>query len=541
MANIHKKAFVILAVAYAFLSTNAAERPNIILILADDMGFSDIASYGGEVQTPNIDKLAKNGIRFTQFYNAARCCPSRASLLTGLYPHQANVGDMVDEYARHARELLDSSAYSDHLNPHTATIAEALRTADYRTFMCGKWHLGYRTNEWPYARGFDRSFAVIEGAMNYYGFGIQHTGIVTNPPMAFDDRVFIPPQDGFFSTDAFTDHAVEFIKETKKSSPPFFLYLAYNAPHWPLQARAETIAHYRGKYKAVGWDKLREQRYERLKKLGIIDPHWALAPRAPRVSSWDKASPQQQDEWDEKMSIYAAQIEEMDRGIGRVLKTLQQTGRDKNTLIFFLSDNGGAGEDPNRSLPGSKLGTRESYKGYGIDGAHVSSAPFRKTKKFTHEGGIATPLVVYWPEGVAKSQRGKLTSNIGSIMDLMPTCLAAAGATLPTRLNAGNTTPLEGIDLTPAFRGKTFSRSNALFWEHEGHRAVRDGKWKLVASHDDPWELYDMEADRTELHNLAAEWPEVVRDLVAKYETWAKRVGAKSWPFPANPAPAKKN
>ncbi len=520
-------------------SAQAADRPNIILILADDMGFSDIGSYGGEINTPNIDKLAKGGVRFAQFYNAARCCPSRASLITGLYPHQAYVGDMVDEYARRARELINSPAYSDHLNPHTPTIAEVLHTAGYRTSMSGKWHLGYRTNEWPSARGFDRSFAVIEGAMNYYGFGMQHTGVITNPPMALDDHVFIPPRSGFFSTDAFTDHAIQFIKDDAKRSKPFFLYLAYNAPHWPLQARPETIAHYRGKYKSMGWDKLREQRYDRLKKLGIIDSRWQLAPRPPRVPAWRDASPQQQEQWDEEMSIYAAQIEEMDHGIGRVLKTLQETGGDKNTLIFFLSDNGGASEDPNRSLPGSKLGTRESYKGYGIDGAHVSSSPFRKTKKYSHEGGISTPLIIYWPEGIAKSQRGKIVSQGGSILDLMPTCLTAGQAALPQEMGKEKTTPLEGVDLTPVFHGKSFVRSAPLFWEHEGNRAVRDGKWKLVASQDEPWELYDMESDRTELHDLSKSKPEIVRDLVAKYENWAKRVDAKPWPFPAKPSLSK--
>ncbi len=535
LRNCGQRVFLSLVFAWLCFSAAAAQRPNILLILADDMGFSDIASYGGEIHTPNLDQLAAHGIRFTQFYNAARCCPSRASLLTGLYPHQANVGDMVDEYARHARETLDTPAYSDHLNPHTPTIAEALRGAGYRTFMAGKWHLGYRTNEWPYARGFDHSFAVIEGAMNYYGFGMQHTGIITNPPMALDDHVFVPPRDGFFSTDAFTDHAIQFIKDEKKSSQPFFMYLAYNAPHWPLQARPETIARYRGTYKKLGWDKIREQRYERLQKLGIIDARWPLAPRAPRVPAWEKASPQQQDDWDEQMAVYAAQVEELDTAIGRVLKTLKESGRDKNTVVFFLSDNGGAAEDPNRGLPGSRLGTRESFKGYGINGAHISSGPFRKTKKFTHEGGIATPLIVYWPDGIPQSQHGKLNHQIGSIIDFMPTCLSLAGATFPKQFNGAGTIAMEGIDLSPNFSGKEGVRTTPLFWEHEGHRALRDGRWKLVASNNDPWELYDMDADRTELHNLARTKPDILRDMIAKYDNWAKGEGVKPWPAPGGP------
>ena len=517
--------------SHSTVQADVTRQPNIILILADDLGFSDIGCYGSEIRTPNLDQLAKKGIRFSQFYNGARCCPSRASILTGVYPHQANVGDMVDEYARKARELINSPSYSDHLNPHTPTIAEVLRGAGYRTGMSGKWHLGYRTNEWPFARGFDHSFAVIEGAMNYYGFGIQHTGIVTNPPMALNDQVFLPPREGFFSTDAFTEDAVRFVKKGKRDQP-FFLYLAYNAPHWPLQAKTETVARYRGTYKKIGWDSLREERYERLKKAGLIDANWPLAPRAPGVPAWKDATSEIQNKWDEEMSIYAAQVEEMDIGIGKVLKAVKETGRAENTLVIFLSDNGGASEDPNRSLPGAKLGSRESYEGYGINGAHVSSGPFRKTKKFTHEGGISSPMIAYWPKGIAKAQHGKVVQEPGHIMDLMKTFVSVADTTFPKTFAGAQTVSPEGMDLSPAFQGAKLRRNAPLFWEHEGHRAVRDGKWKLVASHDEPWELYDMEADRTELKNLASTHPEIVRELEQKYNAWADRAGAKPWPFP---------
>ncbi|MBA4150490.1 MAG: arylsulfatase [Verrucomicrobia bacterium] len=545
MSNKHLFAAVISGIALlssVAASEGAPARPNIVLILADDLGFSDISPYGGEIRTPNLEKLAAKGVRFTEFYNAARCCPSRASLLTGLYQHQAHVGDMVDEYARRVREQLNSPAYSDRLNPHAPTIAEALGASGYRTFMSGKWHLGYRTNEWPAARGFDRSFSVIEGAMNYYGFGIQHTGIITNPPMALDDKVFLPPREGFFATDAFTDHAVRFIEEEKKNSDPFFLYLAYTAPHWPLHAKPETIARYRGKYKKIGWDKLREQRFSRLKKAGIIDGAMALVPRPPNVVPWDEATPEQQDKWDHEMAIYAAQTEEMDYGIGEVLKALKKTGRDKNTLILFMSDNGGASEDPNRSLPGAVLGGRDSYEGYGMPGAHVSSSPFRKVKKYSHEGGISSPLIMHWPVGIAKRQHGKVLTGQGHIIDVMPTFLEVAGAEFPKTWKSVSTTPLEGISLSPAFSGKPLSRSTPLFWEHEGHRAIRDGKWKLVSSFNEPWELYDMEADRVETKDLAKIIPQITRDLTAKYEAWADRVGAKPWPMPEKrpPPPQKK-
>lgn len=516
-------------------------RPSIILILADDLGFSDIGCYGGEARTPNLDALAAQGLRFTQFYNVARCCPSRATLMTGLYPHQAHVGDMVDEYARRVREQLNSPAYSDRLNPHAPTIAEALRAAGYRTGMSGKWHLGYRTNEWPVARGFDRSFAVIEGAMNYYGFGIQHTGVITNPPMALDREVFIPPREGFFATDAFTGFAVRFVREQAGKSEPFFLYLAYTAPHWPLHARSETIAKYRGSYKAIGWDKLREERLARLRKAGIVDTRWPLAPRPANVRPWSDVPEQRRDQWDEEMAVYAAQIEEMDAGIGRVLEAVRKSGRETNTLVLFLSDNGGASEDPNRSLPGAVLGARESYKGYGPAGAHVSSSPFRKTKKFTHEGGIAGPLIVYWPAGIAPVMRGKLTPAVSHLIDLLPTCLDMAGASFPKRFNGADTLPPEGVSLKPLFDpAGTWSRPAPLFWEHEGQKAIRDGQWKLVASFNEPWELYDMEADRTEANDLAKTQPQRAQALAARYEDWARRVGVKPWLVLPQPPPAKK-
>jgi arylsulfatase len=529
------------AVSVCVAAQSANARPNIILILADDLGFSDIGCYGGEVRTPNLDALAAKGLRFTQFYNAARCCPSRATLMTGLYPHQAHVGDMVDEYARRIRETLNTPAYSDRLNPHAPTIAEALRAAGYHTGLSGKWHLGYRTNEWPVARGFDRSFAVIEGAMNYYGFGMQHTGVITNPPMALDGEVFLPPREGFFATDAFTDFAVRFVQEQAGKPEPFFLYLAYTAPHWPLHARSETIAKYRGSYKETGWDKLREQRLARLRAAGIVDARWPLAPRPDNVRPWSDVPEQRREQWDEEMSVYAAQIEEMDQGIGRVLDALRKSGAYANTVVMFMSDNGGASEDPNRSLPGAVLGTRESYKGYGPAGAHVSSSPFRKTKKFSHEGGIATPLIMSWPDGLADKAHGRLVRDISHFIDILPTCLDLAGPKFPAQWNGPVTLPPEGVSLVPALRLKRISRTQPVFWEHEGHRAVRDGKWKLVASFNDPWELYDMQADRMELEDLAKSRPAKAKELAAQYDAWAARAGVKPWPvLPQNP-PAKKS
>jgi len=502
------------------LAEPTSSRPNIVLILADDLGFSDIGCYGGEIQTPNLDALAAQGVRFSQFYNNARCCPSRATVMTGLYPHQAGVGDMVDEYARRVREALRSPAYTDRLNPGTPTIAEALQMAGYRTYMAGKWHLGYRTNEWPAARGFDRSFAVIEGAMNYYGFGMQHTGIIINPPMALDREVFVPPREGFFATDAFAERATQFVREHGKRPEPFFLYFAPTAPHWPLHARPETIAKYRGKYRA-GWDAVRAQRLARLQQFGALDPRWLLSPRPAVLPAWDTLDEARKDRWDERMAVYAAMVEELDTAIGRILQAIRETGQETNTVVMFLSDNGGAPENPNRSQPGAVLGSRDSYEGYTLEGAHVSCAPFRKTKIFTHEGGIATPFIVRWLGGIPSTLAGKWIRETGHIMDLPPTCLDLAGAW---------NTRLEGESLVPLLRGETIRRRHPIFWEHEGHRAVLDGEWKLVASRGDPWELYNLKADRTELDNLAGKMPEKVAELSAKYNDWARRVGVKPWP-----------
>lgn len=504
-----------------------ARKPNIVLILADDLGFSDLGCYGGEIATPNIDGLARRGVRFTQFYNGARCCPSRAALLTGLYPHQAGVGDMVDAYAAKQRERLASPAYSDHLRADVPTLGELLRAAGYRTFMVGKWHLGYRPQEWPAARGFDRSFALIEGAMNYYGHGIQHTRKIGDPPMALDDKPFVPPRDGFFATDAFTDQAVRYLREEKGGSP-FFLYLAYNAPHWPLHAHPEDIAKYQGKF-AEGWDKLADRRLARLKELGIVLPTAERTPRPSEVPAWESLRPDQQAFWAERFAVYAAQVEELDRGIGQVLAALREGGHADNTLVVFLSDNGGAAERPLVSQPGAVLGTRESYEGYGTQWAWLSCSPFRRYKRFVNEGGVSTPCIVTWPAGIARAREGKLVDSPAHLIDLLPTCLELAHFRYAGRWKDSAAPGPEGTSLLPALRGEELQRDAPLFWEHEGNRAVRRGHWKLVAEHGKDWELYDLRTDRAELHDLAARSPETVHELAALYDAWARRCGVKPW------------
>jgi len=499
----------------------ANRQPNIVLIMADDMGYSDIGCYGGEIRTPNLDRLAAGGLRFSQFYNAARCCPTRASLLTGLYPHQAGIGDMVGNRGY--------PAYQGYLNDRCLTIAEALKPAGYHTLMAGKWHVGERRPHWPTDRGFDRYFGLISGAANYFDISkTKAKGVVRQ--MARGDQPYQPPQEGFYMTDAFTDHAVQFLDEQGRDEKPFFLYLAYTAPHWPLHALPEDIARYKGTY-LKGWDALRAERHERMVKMGLLSARWPMSPRDPENQPW--AAEKDQELMDLKMAVYAAQIERMDRGIGRVLDKVRQLGQEGNTLVLFLADNGGCHEGGPRGFDnrnnGLPPGGVDSYMSYGQSWAHLSNTPFRRYKHWVHEGGIATPLIAYWP-GVIQSQ-GKITHEVGHIVDIMATCVDVAGAGYPATHHGQTLTPLAGRSLRPIFENGRRRGHEALFWEHEGSRAVRQGQWKLVATAGRPWELYDLEADRTELTDLAARQPEKVAELKALYENWAQRCGVQPWPI----------
>lgn len=496
----------------------SARRPNVVLIMADDMGYSDIGCYGGEIRTPNLDRLAAGGLRFTQFYNAARCCPTRASLLTGLYPHQAGVGAMVSPS--------DRPGYRGRLNEQCVTIAEVLHNAGYQTCMSGKWHVTHydyndpepilHRESWPRQRGFGRFFGTLAGAGSFY-----------TPVSLMRDNEFIEPGEGFYYTDAINDQAVRFIEEADDG--PLFLYVAHVAPHWPLHALPKDIARYKGVYD-VGWDRIRAERHARMIQAGLVSADWPLAPRDPRVLAWEDA---EHKAWEShRMAVYAAQTDNMDQGIGRIVESLRRTGRLENTLILFLSDNGGCDE----VIQGTKTrhgyfargGTRpdvlpggpDTYAAYGVGWANASNTPFRRYKKWGHEGGIATPLIAHWP-AVIKPDR--MTHEVGHIIDVMATCLDVAGAEYPTERNGHKVTPLEGKSLSPVFEGRTRTGHEALYWEHIGNRAMRRGKWKLVAERGDPWELYDLEADRTELNDLADRRPEKVRELRSLYDAWAKR------------------
>lgn len=495
----------------------AAPRPNIAVILVDDMGFSDIGCYGGEIPTPHLDQLAARGLRFTQFYNTGRCCPTRASLLTGLYPHQAGVGHMVTD--RH------QPGYRGNLSDRCVTIAEVLRTAGYRTAMAGKWHVTRYTEpaseaekaNWPRQRGFEHYFGVIKGTANYF----------RPDSLTRENDPITPPAEGFYTTDAFVDNALQFIDDGDRSKP-FFLYLAFNAPHFPLMAPAEEIARFRGKYR-VGWDKLRAQRHARQIELGLVDKAWPLAPRPPEVKAWESLTPAEQDRFDHIMAIYAAVVAHMDTAVGRFVDGLRQRGVLENTLILFLSDNGGNAEaGPDGRCVGLHPGSEDSRVFCGQSWATLENTPFRRYKHFNHEGGIATPLIVHWPARIARG--GQFRTQPGHLVDIMATCVDVAGAAYPKEFRGQAIPPMEGRSLLPAFENKPIQR-DALFWEHEGNAAVRVGDWKLVRlGRDGPWELYDLKSDRTEQRDRAAAQPKRVQELAAKWEAWAERAQVKPYP-----------
>ena len=496
-------------------------KPNIVLIMADDMGFSDIGCYGGEVHTPNLDSLAAGGLRFTQFYNAARCCPTRASLLTGLYPHQAGIGYMVGD--------MGHRAYQGYLNDRCVTIAEALKLGGYRTLMSGKWHVGENRPHWPTDRGFDKYFGLISGGGNYFDITKTKAKGVKRQ-MAVDDQPYTPPKEGFYITDAFSDNAAKFIDSYGRDDKPFFLYLPYTAPHWPLHAWPEDIAKYKGKYKA-GWDSLRRQRHARMIEMGLVSSKWKMSPRDTDARLW--ADVKDKDLLDLKMAVYAAQIERMDHGIGRVFDKIKEIGAWENTLVLFLADNGGCAEGGPVGFDNRKNGLPpggvDSYMSYGLSWANASNTPFRRYKHWVHEGGIATPLIAHWPAVI--NEGGSLTHQPGHIIDVMATCLDVAGIEYPQTHKGNRIVPLEGKSLLPIFKSGKRQGHEAIFWEHEGNRAVRQGKWKLVAVHGRPWELYDLEADRTELNNLARKHPEKLEQLKAMHQEWAKRCDVLSWPI----------
>ena len=543
------------------ICTFGQNRPNVIIVMADDMGWSDIGCYGSEIETPNLDRLAKNGLRFTQFYNTGRCCPTRASLLTGTYPHQAGIGHMMNDTGL--------PGYQGDLGSNVQTIAEVLTPAKYSTYLSGKWHVtpkihpGSSQHNWPRQRGFDRFYGTIHGAGSFFDPNSLTRDNKLISPHA--DKEYKPKE--FYYTDAINDHATRFINEHENENP-FFLYVAHTAPHWPMHALPEDIQKYKGRYDG-GWEEIREARYQKQLKLGLIDPKWKLSPRD--AESWRDAKNKK---WEIRlMEVYAAMVDRMDQGLGRIINALEKRKMLENTLIIFIADNGGCAEGmgrkegiqykdrdpevlkpmkdsdlqmdmiPKRTRDGVviKQGTEvmtggaDTYHGYGKAWANVSNTPFREYKHWVHEGGISAPLVAHWPKGIASKLRGKFEHQPAHLIDLMATCVELGNADYPKEVKGKKIVPLQGVSLGPAFSGKKLKRENPIFWEHEGNRAIRIENWKLVAKGSNgEWELYDLEADRSELNNLSEKHPERAKQMAEKWEVWAIEANAKPWPWNRN-------
>ncbi|MBP8265249.1 MAG: arylsulfatase [Zoogloea sp.] len=501
-----------------------ARRPNIVLILADDLGWSDLGCYGGEIPTPNLDRLAAEGIRFTQFYNNSVCGPSRASLLTGLYAQR------IGHTGQHWNQATNYA--------HAVTFGEVLQQAGYHTMMVGKW----QDPNLPVRRGFDRYFGPITGGIISYYDEVQ-----ANPYYLDDRRVELP--EDFYLTDALTDHALDFLRETAAQPPgkraPFLLYFAHVAPHWPLHAREADIAPHRARYRARGWDDWREARFAKQRALGLLPAGWSLSPRLPDLPAWADAPARN---WQaERMAVYAAQVESIDRSAGKILAAIDAMGERENTLILFLSDNGAAhdgGMAPVNAMfgfaPGAEFnhtwrrngrairpgsgpdnlpGPKDTFFSYGPAWAMVSDTPFRDLKLTGYEGGIRTPLIARWPAGIA--QPGALVGDIGHVIDLLPTFLDLAGGRYPAELDGRHPLPPDGHSLVPVFRGVGRPAPDFLAWRAPQHRALRLGDWKIVgAGNDGPWELFDLAADGTETTDLAAAHPALVARLAARWREW---------------------
>ncbi|KAA5545597.1 sulfatase-like hydrolase/transferase [Roseiconus nitratireducens] len=523
----------------------ASDRPNIILILADDLGYSDLGCYGGEIDTPNIDALAADGVRFTQLYNSARCCPSRASLMTGLYPTQAGIGDFTTNKPSPQR----GPGYLGRLNDRCATLAEVLKPAGYRCFYVGKWHMHPDTG--PIKRGFGEFYGYTRGHSHDQYDADYYIRLPEDHKKEID-----PPADQFYATDVFNDYAIEFINQGQQSGKPWFLFLGHSSPHFPVQAPASRADKYDEVYQR-GWDVLREERFERMTNLGLVDgDHWHLSPRSlvpvdrddiangfsgQQNPAWDSLDQARQLDLARRMAVFAAMVEGVDSGVGRIVDHLKQTDDLDNTLILFLSDNGACYEwgpfgfdDTSRKgttvlRTGDELratGGRGTHQSYGSAWSNLGNTPFRLYKHFTHEGGISTPFIAHWPQGIGKPD--KWVRDPAHVMDVMPTLIEVAGAEYPAKREGNEVTPLEGTSLLPAMRGEGLA-DRTIGFDHQAAHAIRQGEWKAVYAkrmpHELTWELYNLAEDRCELTDLAKQHPDRLQQMIASWETWARRVG----------------
>jgi arylsulfatase A-like enzyme len=521
---VNRREFLALSASAAGLAIPRQRRPNILLIVADDLGYSDLGCYGGEIATPNLDALATHGLRFTQFYSTARCCPSRASILTGQYPHKVGVGHMVTD--------MGHPGYRGRLSENAVTIAEVVKAAGYRTFISGKWHVG---TEDPTRHGFEQYFGTLISAQTFWD-PAQYLRL----PQGSKTRNYAG--DAFYATDATTDYALDFLEDARTTrDQPWFLYLAYHAPHFPLHARPEDIAKYRSRY-AGGWDLIRQERLARMKRLRLVAPGTRLSPRSKFTNhgetvnaenpAWDTLPEDRRADLAMRMAIYAAMIDRMDQNIGRVTADLRARGELDNTLIMFLSDNGACAEwdpfgfdvssSPNNVLHRgedlARMGSRGTYHSVGSAWANAANTPWRMYKHYSHEGGISTPCIVHWPAGFQR--RNAIERAPAHLIDLMPTIVSASGAEYPERIDTRQIPPMAGLSLIPAMRGEGMPE-RTLYFEHEGTRAVREGRYKLTALRGGSWKLYDMERDRTEMEDLAGKQPARVESLAKKWDAWA--------------------
>ena len=520
-------------------AADTSRRPNVVLIMADDMGFSDLGCYGSEIATPHLNALADNGVRMSQFYNTARCSPARASLLTGLHPHQTGIGVLTHNDG--------PGGYPGTINNRCLTMAEVLGSQGYTTAIRGKWHLAGQTGKvndaWPTRRGFDSYFGILAGAASYYD-----PNTLTRDEQPVDDL----PED-FYLTSALGEEAADFVRghAATTDAAPFFLYLPFTAPHWPLHAPEAAVQRQQGRYDR-GWDQLRAERYRRLVAAGLIDDQWALSDRDPDVVAWQDTANK---EWQaRRMEVYAAQVELLDAAVGQLVAALKETGEFDNTLIMFLSDNGGCAEEiapawadkgatpghtPKRSRSGERVfrgntptvspGGPATFASYGKPWANLSNTPFREYKRWVHEGGIATPFIAHWPNG---DLRTGIDHTPHQLPDVLATVLEATGTQYPTSFPDRDPLPLEGESMLGSWQGDPAREREAagprqLFFEHLGNCAVREGRWKLVRMYRGPWELYDLATDRTELHDLSVQHPERVSAMSAAWEKWADRCGVK--------------
>jgi arylsulfatase A-like enzyme len=537
------------------LSLGAEDRPNIVIILVDDMGFSDLGSYGGEIETPHIDSLAKHGLRFTQNYNSARCCPSRASLLTGLYSHQTGLADFTGP----DRSKQKGPAYLGHLNDKCVTIAEVLKTAGYSTYAVGKWHVGKDEAASPVKRGFDEFYGYTDfHGKNQWAWNPENRRGGYNRLPEGRERELQYTGESFYATDAFTDYGIEFIKQGVEKNKPFFLYLAHSSPHFPIQAPAATRDKYLERYRK-GWDVLRKERFERQSEIGLRTTAYsfterAYVPKDPKGKfgpidngyggqdnpAWETLNADIREDLVYRMAIYAAMMDHVDQGVGRIIDQLKALGQFENTLILLTSDNGACYEwGPLGFNGGSRQGKHILRKGddlkkMGLRGceemsvgsgwANLSNTPLRLYKHFNHEGGNCSPLIAHWPKGIRNPDRWVRAPV--HLFDYMPTICDIAGAVYPETFNDRKITPVEGTSLKPLFEGASSLPERTIFFDHFNSSAIRKGPWKLVRPRfsKEIWELYNIDEDRCETHDLAKTHPDKVEALEKEWMAWAARV-----------------